>query len=87
MPRYVLLQPLSPDQGPVLFPAAPAAEGEPPAPPVLVDEAVISAEAAPILLAAGVIAPYAEAAPPAEAEADAPDPDPQPTTSPRKRQA
>lgn len=86
MPRYVLLQPLSPDQGPVIFPAAPAAEGEPPAPPVLVDEALISAEAAPVLLSAGVIAVYEPPAP-ADPEAAPADPDPQPPTSPRKRQA
>lgn len=59
MPMYILLQPLSPEAGPVLLPAPPAAEGEPPAAPVLVDEAMISAEAAPLLIAGGIIAPYA----------------------------
>lgn len=93
--RYVLLQPLSPEQGPIIFPAPAPAEGEPAPDPVLVDDALISAEAAPLLLAAGVIAPYEPEQPGGKAEiisdpaleqqselASQPE---QPTTSTRKR--
>jgi hypothetical protein len=56
MPQYIVLQPISPEQGPLILPAQPdrAAPDVVP-PPVLVDDTVISAEAAPILIAAGVL--------------------------------
>ena len=57
MPQYIVLQPISPEQGPLILPARPSREApdEIP-PPTIVDESVISAEAAPILIERGVIA-------------------------------
>lgn len=57
MPQYIVLQPLSPEQGPLILPAQPS-RNEPDVipPPVIVDETVVSAEAAPILIEQGVIA-------------------------------
>jgi len=57
MPQYIVLQPLSPEQGPLILPA----QVDPRDPDatiqlVIVDETIISDEAAPILIAAGVIA-------------------------------
>ncbi len=57
MPQYIVLFPISPEVGPLILPAqadrnAPDVVPE----PVIVDESVISDEAAPILIAAGVIA-------------------------------
>lgn len=55
--QYIVLQPLSPEQGPLILPSAP--DRDTPdviPPPTLVDDTVISAEAAPILIALGVIA-------------------------------
>lgn len=59
MPQYIVLQPISPEQGSLILPARPSREAPDVAPPpVLVDETVISDEAAPILIAAGVLVPY-----------------------------
>jgi hypothetical protein len=57
MKQYIVLQPLSPEQGPLILPA----QVDPRDPDatiqlVIVDETIISDEAAPILIAAGVIA-------------------------------
>lgn len=71
MPQYIVLQPISPEQGALIMPAVVDPFAPEPAAPVLVDETVISAESAPILIAAGVIAPAPEPAPKRRA---APDP-------------
>jgi len=66
MPQYIVLFPISPEKGPLILPAQ-ADRNAPDVtpPPVIVDETVISDEAAPILIAQGVIAlaPEAPAAP------------------------
>lgn len=76
MPQYIVLQPISPDQGPLIVPSVrehTAPDVEPP--PVIVDETIISDAAAPILIAQGVIALLpadlpADSAPDAGAAAD-----------------
>jgi len=57
MPRYIVLQPISPEQGPLIMPAQVDPRNPDVIPePVVVDETVISAESAPILIERGVIA-------------------------------
>lgn len=69
MPQYIVLQPISPEQGSLILPARPSREAPDVAPPpVIVDETVISDEAAPILIAAGVLALVPEPAPEAAPE-------------------
>ena len=59
-----MLQPISPEQGPLIMPAQADRDAPDVVPePTLIDETVISDEAAPILIALGVIAPYAPDAP------------------------
>jgi len=76
--QYIVLQPLSPEHGPLILPAQPDRDTPDVAPePVLVDETVISDEAAPILIERGVIALVST--PPAQGEllpGSSPDPGP-----------
>lgn len=73
MPQYIVLGAISPDQGPLILPAQ-ADRNAPDVvpPPVLVDESVISDEAAPILIAAGVIALVEPEVLPGSSEIDLP---------------
>jgi hypothetical protein len=61
--QYIVLFPISPEQGPLIMPARPDRDTpDVMPPPTLVDSSLIGEEAAPILIAAGVIAPYHPAA-------------------------
>lgn len=69
--QYIVLQPISPEHGPLILPAQPDRDAPDVAPPpVIVDETVISAEAAPILIERGVIAPVPTKAKAAKAEVE-----------------
>jgi hypothetical protein len=79
---YIVLKPISPQEGPIIEPAPPARPGEPENPPVLVDDALFSGEtaderAASIarLIELGVIAPVPE---------PEPEPQPEPPAIPRR---
>lgn len=81
MRQYIVLQPLSPEEGPLILPAQ--ADRDTPdviPPPVLVDDTVITPEAAPILIAAGVIAlvPEPEKAAPEPLPGSSPDEEAEP---------
>ncbi len=59
MKQYIVLQPISPQNGLPILPAPAPTEEEPNPPPVLVDETIFtSPDSERILIRMGVIAPY-----------------------------